>query len=392
MAVENPLQVLVSGRRSSDLQEIESILRDSPNYRVTTGLLAAGEHDPLAGVAAQPEVLVLALQSNGTEPLRVLEAMPPRERPATLVVGPGGDLEMMRLAMRAGARDYLAAPVEPADLRAALERIDSERRAQSNASQGRLTVVVNAKGGSGASVIASNLAHMTATRLQTKTVLVDLDLQFGVLPLYFDLQANDGLIQAIESIDTLDEVAVEGWMLKHGSGLHLLGNSQHQLVLPGEVSDRGLSNLLSLLKQAYSQVILDLPKQIDPVFAAVMEQADRVILVLQQSLANLRHAKNLLAVMREQLALSNSQISVVVNRWERKGALTQKEIEQTLGGLQVTTLPNDWQRVTRSLDIGTPLLDMDPRAPITRELATLTTRLIGLEPEKRGLFGRLMNR
>lgn len=393
MAVENPLNVVVSGNRAGELEGIESMLRDAPNVRVSTHVMSNGGDDPWPGTGIPPEALILVLDSDWTEPLRILAGQPPQSRPPMLVVGPANDLAMMRLAMRCGARDFLGSPADSQDLMTAVAQIAKERRGISGADDGHLTAVVNAKGGAGASAIACNVAHMMAAQFKVRAALVDLDLQFGVLPLYYDLQTNDGLVHAIESVDTLDEVAVEGWMLKHGSGLHILANRHDQLILPGEIPEARVGALLRLLKRAYPQVVVDLPKQIDPVFEAVIEQADQVVVVLQQSLANVRHAKNLLMVLSGRLGLDRTQIHFVVNRWENGGTLGEREIEQALDGGKVETLPNDWPRVTRSLDVGTPLFDADPRAPITRELSALTARLIGAEPDnKKGFFGRFLNR
>ena len=50
----------------------------------------------------------------------------------------------------------------------------------------RLNAVINAKGGSGASFIASNVAYILSKETDSKVALVDLDLQFGSVGLNFD--------------------------------------------------------------------------------------------------------------------------------------------------------------------------------------------------------------
>jgi pilus assembly protein CpaE len=387
------MNVLISGRVAADVRSVESHLKGLSKVRLSTHLMDDAANAPWPDTDAPPEALILVLEGGWTRPLRGLAEQSKQDCPPLVVVGPGNDLELMRLAMRCGARDFLAAPADAGDLKAVIGRIADERREASGSADGSLTAVVNAKGGAGGSLIACNVAHMMAAELKLRTTLVDLDLQFGVLPLYFDLQANDGLLQAIDTVDTLDEVAVEGWMLKHHSGLHILASSHQQLILPGEVPEAGVGALMSLLKRAYPQVVVDLPRQIDPVFAAVVERADQVVVVIQQSLADLRHAKSLLMILTGRLGLDRSQIQFVVNRWEKNGTLREREIEQALDGARVATLPNDWLRVTRSLDIGTPLLDEDPRAPITRGMSEMAARLAGAQPiEKKGLFGRFMSR
>jgi pilus assembly protein CpaE len=394
MAVDNSLQVLVSGKNPDVLQQIMSMLGDVPKLRISTHLIKTGDDFPWDRAGTLPEALILALDGQALipEPLRILGDLPPHERPPTLVVGSGFDEVTVRFAMYCGARDFFSQPVESEDLIAALKRISSERGLSGDASDGHITVVVSAKGGVGASFIASNPAYIMSVKFRTKVVLVDLDLQYGVQPLHFNLQSNEGLVRAVETIDTLDKVAVEGCMLTHKSGLHILASSHNQLILPGELSEVGVAALLQLLKQNYGQVVVDLPRQIDPVFLAVVAQADQVLVVLEQSLANLQHAKKLTTILNRRLGLRTSQIQFVINRWDKNANVSLNDFKQALSGATISTLPSDWRLVNKSLEEGTPLLDEDARAPISRELSELTSRLIGRAPEKKGLIARLTNR
>jgi len=390
--VERPLQVLITGKRLEDIQSVASMLSGAAQFRTSTKVIDAANAESWLDAGATVEALVVLLDHNWTEPLRVLSSRSLQQRPPLLVLGPTGNVETMRLAMQCGARDFLSTPVQPHELSAALDRIAKDRSADPELATGHLTAIINAHGGAGSSVIAVNLAHMLATEIKARTALVDLDLQFGVLPLYLDLKTNSGLVHAVESIDTLDEVAIVGWMLKHRSGLHVLANDPEQLILPGEIPEPVIRSLVSLLKRAYDQVVVDLPRQIDSTFDAVAGTAERVIVVLQQSLASLRHAKTLLMVLTGRLGLSSSQVLFIVNRWEKKAGLTLKEIDKALEGASVLTLSNDWYRVTQSLDAGTPLLEGENRATITRELLEIAFNLAGIAPGKKSLLGRLMNK
>jgi pilus assembly protein CpaE len=395
VAADNSLEVLVSGRNPDVVRHIVSILSVASNLRASTHFIKVGDDFPWNRHGSVPEALILALDNESLipEPLRILGDVPSDERPPTLVIGSGFDEVTVRYAMYCGARDFFAEPVEAEDLIAALQRIASEGRHRSDGgTHRRLTVVISAKGGAGASFIAANLAHMMSVQWRTKAALVDLDLQYGVQPIYFDLQANDGLAQAVASVGTLDTVALEGYMLKHKSGLHILANSHNELLLPGELPETGVAELLGLLRRTYDQVVVDLSRRIDPIFPVVVEEADDILVVLEQSLAALQHAKKLTRVLMEHVGVQGSRIQFLLNRWDKKANLTVKDVEDALHQPKVSMLPNDWRCVTRSLEQGMPVLDSDSRAPITRELSALTSRLIGPEPEKKGLIARLTRR
>ena len=90
--------------------------------------------------------------------------------------------------------------------------------------------------------------------------------------------------------------------------------------------------------------------------------------------------------------MCRARIQFVINRWGKNANLTVKDVEEALHRAKVSTLTNDWRCVTTSLEQGVPVLDSDSRAPITRELSALTSRLIGHAPEKKGLIARLTSR
>ncbi len=95
---------------------------------------------------------------------------------------------MMRMAMKAGARDFLTEPVDQKELINMLLQLESEKRQTAISEKGTLTAFINAKGGSGASVLACNVAHMMQERSQQEVILMDLDMQFGALAQYLDLK------------------------------------------------------------------------------------------------------------------------------------------------------------------------------------------------------------
>ena len=232
-----------------------------------------------------------SVSENWEEELNALSARPAAGRPPVLVVGPGTDIRMLRHAMQAGARDFLTQPVAAGELSVALRQIAREQSRSGASATSRLTAVINAKGGSGATLVACNLAHVMATVAQLRVAVVDLDLQFGTLPLYLDLTPTHGVLQTLISADSLDTVALEACMAKHQSGLHVLGPVPNELVLPGEISAHNVERLLGVAALAYEHVVVDLPRHFDQVTLTVMERADQVVLIMQQSVTHVRGAK-----------------------------------------------------------------------------------------------------
>lgn len=384
-------QVLIAGRSEPDVQSAAGIVRSGTGYEVSTAFLAEHHGDPLKGVERLPDAIVYCIADDRGEELQGLSGRAGSGgRPPLLVIGPSKSPELLRMAMRAGARDFFTHPIPADELIESLAQLERDKLLREQSEPSQTTAVVAPKGGAGASVVASNLAHIIATQAGSRVVLVDMDLQFGALPLFLDMRPNDGLLQAIDEIEKLDSIGLEGWMLKHESGLHLLSHSHRQFVHPNDVSEHRLSMLLDLLHRSYQQVIIDLPRNIDPLFATIVERADRILLVIQPGVDHLQAARQMTHILVERLSVPNEKLLIVANRWTKGSQLDLKQLERVVGPLEVVTLHDDYKRVSESVNLGVPLSASARGAPLTRDLLALAQRISPMPFPKAGLLKRLL--
>lgn len=385
-----PLDILLAGRSRPELEKIEQLLEQYGGIDLTTRVIENGHSDPLYNIQKLPEILIYSIGDMGEDGWVALNERPPSERPYTIVVGPDGDVSQFRAAMRAGARDYLTTPVDMNELAVALDQITLELRSRRSQKTADLMVVIDAKGGSGASVVATNLAHMNSAELQKKTILVDMDLQFGALPSYLNLTPNNGLIKALEDVDNLDAVAIDGIVLKHEGGLRVLAASQDEMLFNEEVPVARIATLFRLLGETYDEIVVDIPRQIDPINSLILQHADRIVLVMEASLAHVRDAKRLLHILNHVLSLPQDRIQIVVNRYDKNGSVRLSDIRDTMATQDIVTLPSDFKRVNDSINAGSPLLDSARGAQITKSILGLAKLLRG--PEHNGATSKRSSR
>lgn len=370
-----PMLVLIAGREARELDELEQMLLDQPGLSPARRLITNGHSDPLHNVSELPDALVFCTTLAWELELQALDEWPPQGRVPTIVIGPD-NTAIMRTAMRVGARDYFTLPVRKQELLESLGRVAKEIEKPGEKS-GELLAVINAKGGSGASTIAASLAHSLVERIEDRVALLDMDLQFGHLASAFDLQQNGSLIDAILRADNMDAVALEGHMAKHKSGLHLLGHGSEQLVVAGDIDERHLQKLLLLLRAGYDHTVVDIPRQIDGITGILLEAADRVLIVMQQTIAHVQDARRLLHYLFHYMGVPAERIGVVVNRWDKRLALTTTDISKALGVASLTCIPNDYARVAESANLGVPLLEAAPSSVVSRSMVRLAEDLSG---------------
>lgn len=383
--------LLISSRDADALQHLQGICRRVSGMQVDTRLVSNGHADPLYGQEKMPDCLLLRVSHLWREELAALLQHPMQERPPLLVCGPLEEREGMRLAMQAGARDFLPEPVAAEELLAALGRMLMEARASSS-SDGKLVAVMNAKGGSGATLLACNLAHQLSAK-GGNTLLLDLDLQFGSVAHYLDVQPSHSHVEVLQQIGDMDSVALRGFCSHFSPTLHVLGGRENELCLPQDVHIEQLEALLQLARSSYDWVVVDLPRQIDHLTGITLEQADRVYIVVQQSLSHLKDASRLARILRDELGVRNENLQVVVNRYDKVAPINLRDIGTALRCSELQKLPNDFAVVSQSQNTGVPLDLHAPRAPITLALQELSKELLGKQAgAEQGLFKRAFSR
>ncbi len=381
------LNVLLVSRHKGTLDQLESLLRKQSGLRLQRSLTVNGHVDPLHDVSSMPDALILHLGEKSQAELESLSARAVDQRPPLIAVGAANDTNLMRLAMQAGARDLLSLPLIEADLLAALQRIARDRRAPDGRT-GSLIAFVNAKGGCGSTLLACNTAHALTVVSQRRVTLIDLDLQFGAVPIYFDLFPKRGMLQALENLDGLDEAAFNGYLVEHSSGLRILGHASEDALPMQAAAPQHVDQLISLALRVSEHVVVDLPRRVDAVAATVMERAQHVVLIVQQSVATVRDATRLMNCLRREMGVSKDRIVVVVNRYEKDAAITAEDIRSTLACGELSLIPNDFKNVSDCINTGVPLLEHARSAAVTRALLDLHSRVGGNAADRQGLLAR----
>jgi len=384
------LGILTVGRDREELDTLGSVLCEVPGFHVDSRYVTNGHVDPLHAVNTLPDVLLLCLSANWREELMALAERPPATRPPVVVIAPSGDPQIMRLSMQAGARDFYTRPVDYRELQSTLQQME-QYTALNEPGQTGLTVVINAKGGSGASLIAANLAHVMAIDSDMHVALVDMDIQFGNLGLYLDLVPERGLLEALEVAEELDGVALHAYMTKHSSGVEVMATIHDQVALPGEINVERLNRLLDVLLGSFDHVVIDLPRQIDLLTTTVLERANHVVLCMQQNLTHVQDACRLRKILRDELGVSDMRMILAVNRYDARNAITLADIGKNLAGPAQVVIPNDFKRVSENVNIGIPLNEQSRSAPISKSISKLMQAVCGhQQAPRRGLLTRVL--
>lgn len=385
------IEILLAGRNKALIERLEADLIAADRFRIATRHIENGHADPLYGLSELPDVVLLILDDRGHSDLEALLGDQGDDAPPMIVAAENGDAAMMRLAMRAGARDFLSGALDLDEMIETIDRVALQFIDKSREPGHELTIFVNAKGGSGATFAACNVAHILTSRSERATALLSLDLQFGGLSQHFDTKLRHGLMEVLDSVDNLDQVALDAYMTQHESGLRLLAAEPEKTIRCHSDRAGQVATLVQKMLSCYEHVIIDMPRRIDPYFVPVLESASRVVLVLQQSLGHLRDASRMLELF-ENYAITPEQVIVVVNRYDKNAPISLQDIERTLKGTDISIVPSDFKTVAESINLGVPIHQHAKGSAVTKALCALEQKITGVQSDAMpGMLSRALS-
>ena len=368
------LKILIAGRSELAVKRLSQYLSGHSEFVLTTRLLGNGHADPLHGVSETPDMLLLH-HAPGQSELQFLSESGQGNQLPLIVYGPGDNPESMRLAMQAGARDYLSETAPLSDLVASLLRLREETVRSGASAAGRLIVVMNSKGGSGASFLATNLAHGFVVNDGARVTLADLDIQLGGLCRYLDITPKMGILQALEVAKQMDDISAKAYTCEHSSGLRLLAAPSKRFVPPNDIPTDELDALLKVFLSINDCVVADSPNRLDAVTEFFLERADNIVLVVQQSLPHVQDAARMIQLLTSEISVPEARISVVVNRYSKNAPVELGDMRKALRTDTLITVPNQFKLAAESINSGIPVADISKKAPLTKAIRNLQTAL-----------------
>lgn len=345
--------------------ESDAFLRQSVKNQIEGmgGTVVGEASDPVTGqrMAAQlhPDVLLLEIPDPPTEALELAEWVRYKQPEAmvlayTTVVRP----EVMRLAMRAGAQDLLTRPIEPAQLRQALDlarQRAAERRSVVDG-RGQVIAVLGVGGGVGTTTVATNLAvAMARSEDVGPVVLVDFDFEMGSVPCFLDLQPTRTYLDLRAELDQLGTDGLREFLPRHRSGLYMLAGPQRLEDLDA-VESREIGRAIDLCRSAFRYVIVDAGHGVDERSAEVLDRAERILLVAQLSVASLRNARRMNEILSH-LGYPDAQVQLVANRVNKGSRVGVDDVPKSVGRPVAFQVPNDYPSAAAAIDSGVPLIE-----------------------------------
>ena len=384
-----PIKTLVAVDGGIDRRALEAVLGD-PGIEVVEVLETHGE---LAERAADLQVDAMLIACNGHPDVALAyvgEAA--REKPnwPVVVVTSSPATSLVREVFNAGADDILTltdpAQAGPETFFALQKAVARRSGAPSDGgASGELICVLGPKGGTGKTLTAVNVATALA-EAGHRTLIVDLDLQFGDCGLALGCDPDRTIFDLATSGGTLDGDKLDAYLVSRPSGLRVLMAPMRPDQATGVTPDF-LRELYPVLRSAFEFIVVDTPPGFTPEVIATIDSATAIAMVGMldaPSLKNTRLGLETLGLM----GVPSDKVRIVLNRADTSVGISHADVASVIGRSPDLLVPSS-RDVVRSINKGEPIVVSGKRseaAKAFRSLAELygARQLTGTAPSTRG--------
>jgi pilus assembly protein CpaE len=302
------------------------------------------------------------------------------DRPVVVLTW-GSQNGSLREAFEAGADDVITYPLTTESLRFTLEKVLARRRgtALAGTSIAPLVCILGPKGGTGKTLVSTNLAVALARR-DLRVILVDLDLQFGDIGLALGLAPERTIYDLAKAGPPYDHDKLDRHLMRHSSGVKVLVGPTRPDQASAVATDF-LRDVYASLRTMCDVVIVDTPPGFTPEVIATIDVSTSASVVGMLDSLSLKNTKLGLETL-ELMGYPSDNISLILNRADSRVGITHEDVAAIIGRVPDVLVPSD-REIPRSVNEGTPIVASRERSEAAKafqKLADLYTKTPSTEP------------
>src|SRR5919204_2090263 len=251
-------------------------------------------------------------------------------RAPVIVLASGGSPALLEEALEADVADVLLLPQLTENVVFAVKKAShsGRRSAGGSSRQGRVVTVFSPKGGTGKTVLSTNLSTSLAKHWGKRALLLDLDLQFGDAATMLGLEPEKTIYDLVTAPGELDSEKLAGYTTRHACGLDVLPAP----LRPEDaelVTETKITRLLEVARESFDVIVVDTSPFFHGPMLATLDRTDELLLLCGLDVPTLKNVRLSLQTL-ELLSFPPNRIRVVLNRANSNVGLKRSEVEAAL--------------------------------------------------------------
>jgi Flp pilus assembly CpaE family ATPase len=356
-------------------------LSDKPRVRLSSeNRSVASLNGTAVQMAAENDIVVFATDPGNKDDLTAIKALDAQRGENSIFLALADreiSLARARALTDAGVDDVLPFPVTGDELGRQMEKwlLKAAGTRSSGGKEGTVIAVAQARGGIGATTVAVNLADQLLVRKSrfrkepsNSVAIVDLDLQFGAVGDFLDIDPQEGLMQLATGGVMPDQMWVEQSLAETPGGLSVLTAPADFMPLEA-INSKQIETLIEALRATHDYVVIDLPRALVDWIEPVVGNSDEIAIVTDTTVPSIRATRRLMDFyLADNPGLA---IEIVINHEKRPmmQAAHHKEAARVLEKKFEHWLPHDVKAARAAVDFGKPLSEVAPRSDLTKNIA-----------------------
>src|SRR6478672_3698522 len=365
------IRILVTLAEHADPRLVEQALEGDSSIEV---LGYADYFDDWHEFLEQPAELVIVACSAGDDSATQMVDRAVKHRPDRPVVvmteaSPNG---FLRQVFEAGADDVITLPQSPDQVAFTLQKVLARRKGLTvpGKATAPLVAVLGPKGGTGKTLIATNLAVALAQR-DANVVLVDLDLQFGDIGLALGLSPERTMYDLMKAGPPFDHEKLDRHLIRHSSGVKVL-IAPTRPDQASAVSIEFLRDIYASLRTMCDAVIVDTPPGFTPEVIATIDVSTEICMIGMLDSLSLKNTKLGLETL-DLMGYDGDHVALVLNRADSRVGITPDDVSTIISRSPDFAVPSD-REIPRSINEGTPIVAARPSSGAAKAFRALADR------------------
>jgi pilus assembly protein CpaE len=335
---------------------------------------------PLSGGHLQ---VVLHATRSSALPVEELAAIREYTRAPIVLLASGESSALLEEALDADVADVLLLPQLTENVVFAVRKAShaGRRNGTARGGDGRIVTVFSPKGGTGKTVTATNLATSFAKHAGKRTLLLDLDLQFGDAAIMLGIEPEKTIQDLVVAPGELDPEKLAGYTTRHASGLDVLPAP----IRPEDaelVTEQKLARLLEVAKESYDVIVVDTSPFFHGPMLATLDRTDDLLLVCGLDVPTIKNVRLSLQTL-QLLSFPTERIRVILNRANSQVGMKRGEVEAALEAKVRFEVPSD-RAVPLAVNRSNPAVLSDPKSDFSRALREMAKALLPVQASKNG--------
>lgn len=367
--------ILVESNRLM-LERLSSVIRNTKDFELVSRYQRAG--DALGqGLVFKPNLILLDIDEEDN--LSMLEDFTKTFSDADVICLSAkwapSDSESIA---RAGAKGFIIKPFTSEELQEALRTFN-----KSGLSFGsNVLAFFSPKGKSGKTTLIANLGMALAQKTGQQVGVIDADLQFGDMSVFFNLAPKTTLMEAVRDINFLSPVTLNSYFLPIAENLRVLCGTRRPEY--AEMVDiKSFTEVVDMARSMYRYVLIDLPSGFTPISIATAEASDITYLAAMiNGTFEIQHMKRALDIFKAWPDYEQ-RVKTVFTRVEPCDANEQNKLAQAMDYPVSSIIPNEYMLVSSAANNGQMAILEQPDSRFAKMVNQMADDIIGTKSHVR---------